>query len=202
MDIRKPSSPALQLYRKLPPVPNKATPVVSQMLGNPKAKVLMIAPPCGERGYQENLPMVAPFELFLIQMMEEKGIYPTDDFLTVSCSRWGLKPNKASTADIQEFVMHCGKARLFPLFVCVGGTAFSYVFGGGRKTSMKTLGGSTLHLRELPEARLFVLPDPEPLVPVLSGERKDFREDAFRVRCQEEALTLFDRHLLILKGLL
>lgn len=202
MTLQKPVIRVLQLYRALPVFPAKAAPTVSQMLGNSAAKVLLIAPPCGDKGYMDNLPMVSGPEMFLMQMMDEKGIDPADTFLSVSCSRWGLKANKASTTDIREFVMQCGKEQLFPLYVCVGGVAFSHIFGGGKKTSMKTLGGSTLHLRELPEARLFVLPDPEPLAPVFSGERMQRREDAFKARCQDEAITAFDRHLLILKALL
>lgn len=202
MTIRKPVSRALQLYRCLPPFPVKAAPTVSQMLGNPQAKALLIAPPCGEKGYQENLPMVSGPEMFLMQMLDEKGIDPAGTFLSISCSRWGLKANKASTSDVRDFVMQCGRERLFPLYVCIGGVAFSHIFGGGKKTSMKTLGGSTLHLRELPEAKLFVLPDPDPLAPVFSGDRAQRREDAFKARCQDEAIIAFDRHLLTLKGLL
>lgn len=177
-------------------------PALTQMLGNPSARVLLISPPAGEVGYEENLPLVGRAERAFVEILEAHRLALEENFLCVSCSRWGVKPSKASCEPVREFVEACGKEKLFPLYVCLGGVAFSHIFGGGKKPSMRTLAGSTLHLRELPGARLFVFNDPDPLAPEYSNRPQDRREDAFRARCQEDAQVQFDRHCLILKGLL
>lgn len=155
---------ALRLFRGLsaPQLPKrfKNAPVATAMRGNPRSKVLMIAPPMTEYEYKKGVPLSSPDALVFHELLEEEAKFSTHrDCLVMTCSRYGLKPSKHSCEDPLWLVQEFARRGLFNLYVCIGDDAFKHIFGRGKKPPMTSLEGQTMYVAELKRVPLFVFPN-------------------------------------------
>lgn len=117
-------------------------------------------------------------------ILDQAG-FEADDFLIVPYSRFGAKPNKASTVDMLPFLQE----HLPPTVrcvVCMGMPAFGFTFAGGRKTHAQTILGNPMYLPKLRTLPVYVLPGTELLLEVSSA---DYR---LRIKALERAEALYN----------
>lgn len=176
--------PSVALFRELTEPGLGQRPLLRALRGSQHSDVLMITAPPTQEEFDQQMPFIGQdAQMFHNLLHEFCGLSTEEDFLIVSSSLYGLKPNKASTTPIANFVRECAKQKLFKKYVVVGEHAFKFALGEGKKPSMHTMVGSTMHIAELCHTPLFVFPNIEPLNPVFNGDR---REDFFKKRLQQE----------------
>jgi uracil-DNA glycosylase len=168
------------------------------MRGNIKSRVLWLAPPPTGEDYANRLPFCGPAARQLEQILNAHEL-STEDFLVLSCSRWGVKPSKASTTPIKGLVEEYARRGLFLFYILVGGEAFRFLFGSGLKVPMHTMEGKTLYMRELGHRPMFVLPDVALLAAEPTGDR---REDFKLARSRDDLIYRLDKMAAMLKGAL
>lgn len=160
----------LSAYVDLPPPP-KDLPVITRLRGSPDAEVLLLAEHPTEEEYANNVPWCDQAAITYCQIMEQQDIN-TDKFLVMPFSRFGAKPNKAST----EWCLPLLKEHLphspVKCVVVIGMHAFGFTFAGGRKTHAKTIIGNPMYLPYIGTLPVFVMPDSSLL---LEQNSDDFR---------------------------
>lgn len=203
--LSAPQSRAVALFRDIIPIQNLEH-EVCKMRGNAFARILVVAPPCDAYEINKGMPFVNQSAQEAHTILSDYGISTDKHFLIVSCSRYGLKPSKHSTDMIRNYVMKCAEERLFDYYVCIGDTAFKFVFGAGKKPSSSTLVGSTLYVPETGRKPLFVFPNTDLLAPQLTDDewlnRKLSRiQDQFNVKfhkvCKRFKDSLTQHHVSI-----
>lgn len=195
----------LRLFRNMPNLvkvkPN--IPKCEAMRGNPRSRVLIVAPPMTVSEYERGIPLTDPDAAFFHTLLKEAtGLDTERHCYVISCSRYGLKPNKASTQDVVEYVRQLAQFRLFDLCICVGDDAFKFIFGRGKKPTMNSLAGSTIRHGDIYHLPVFTFPSLQGLVHEETGDK---REDRFRAdwsnKQQFRFSHLFDRLTKELKNL-
>lgn len=149
---------AVPIFRSIPVTGEKHE--LTKMRGNPEAKFLLIAPPFSEAECRKGVPFSDhAATLFHEILAQEAHLDTNQDFMVVSCNRYGLKANKHSTQPIVDFVLECGRKSLFDFYLCIGDDAFKFVFGHGKKPSMSALAGHVMYVAETDFKPLYVFPD-------------------------------------------
>jgi len=137
-----------------------ARPIMAKMRGSLSAPVLLIAPPATEAEYAKGVPLSDFAGQTLHIILEESAGWDTQrDALVVCCSLYGVKPNKASTQPIRDFVLELFNRKCYSGCIAVGEDAFRFIFGRGLKPSMASIVGQTMYVPETKFAPLFVLPN-------------------------------------------
>jgi hypothetical protein len=192
--------PALEVFRSLPSFPAEEEYTIPKTRGNPKASILIIAPPCDKVEYEKGVPLSNDCAIAFHMLLQEEIQFDTNkDAFIISCCRFGLKPKKHNTDPIIEFVRQCADKEIFQHYVCVGDDAFKFIFGSGKKPSMQSLAGYTMRVKETGYKPLFVFPSVKMLAPVFIG---DSREDYFLARMQDQWTEKFRKFSAKLKQFL
>ncbi len=168
---RKSDSPKLAIWNKHC-IPDSDNPVMSTMRGNIDSEVLLIAPCSDGDEYIRGLPFSGEVAKAFHEFLLDKMGLSTEQFLVISCCYAGLKPTMKTCQPVVDFVEECAKKQLFQRYVCIGGSAFQWIFGHGKKPSMETLSGAILTIREFAPAKIMVLPDVSALGPNLKKKRE------------------------------
>lgn len=170
----------LRLFRHLPNL-HKVKPNIPKceaMRGNPRSRILLLAPPMTAEEYVRGIPFTDPEASFFHTVLKETtGLDTEQHCYVVSCSRYGLKANKASTQDIVEYVRQLAQNKCFELCICIGDDAFKHIFGRGKKPTMNSLAGSTIRHGDIYHLPVFTFPNLQGIVHQDTGDK---REDRFR----------------------
>lgn len=150
----------LQLYRQMVNAPANESLRATRMRGYADAPILLVAPPMDGTEYGNNLPFSnEAAEEFHSILMDHAGLDTDNGMLVVSCNLYSLKANKASVAQILDYVTACGRYKLFKYYICVGVAAFKHIFGYGKNPSMVSLAGNIVYVPQTGHTPLFVFPD-------------------------------------------
>lgn len=159
--LTKVNSSVLDIWRAMPPLPARLKPDIPRMKvmrGNPNSEVCIIAPPPNEKDYEQGTPLSSPAALMLHELLLEVCGLNTQKCCVFSVSRFGLKPNKASTQDVVEAYSKMRRLNQFKLVITVGDDAFKYVFARGKKPA-PSIFGNIMYVPETSHKPLFALPE-------------------------------------------
>jgi len=106
-------------------------------------------------------------------ILAEAGFDMERDFLVMPYSRFGSKPNKASTKDTFPLLHEWLPQLNVKCIAVLGMTAFGHTFAGGRKTHAKSIIGKPMYLPEMHSLPVFVLPDSTLMHSI---DEKDYRQ--------------------------
>jgi uracil-DNA glycosylase len=180
MTLNKPTELPVKLYKQA--ASNHAgSLIMSNLRGNPKSSVLLIAPPCSAEEYNQGVPFCNLAAKEFHTLLHDHGYDTQRHFLVVSCSVYGEKPSKHSTELVKGFIAKCAAFNCFEYYICVGDEAFKYIFGAGKKPSGSAIYGSTVYVPETGHKPLFVFPSPAPLAVLAEGSDWEMRR-AERIR--------------------
>jgi uracil-DNA glycosylase len=149
--------PFLMAYRSLP-YPSE-TAVLTTMRGSLKAKMLLLAEHPTAEEYEANVPFSGAHARTYCAILAEAGFDSDRDFLVMPFSRFGPKPNKASTQDTLPFLQKHLDSTGIKCVVVIGMNAFGFTFAGGRKTHARSIIGNPMFMPHLGTRAVYVLPD-------------------------------------------
>ena len=160
--------------------------------GNADAKSIMLTPALSPEEYENDLPFSdSPARIFHNLLLQELNI-STEEFFVAAYHNYStedrngdLKVPKSATDAPSAFVREAASLGLINGVVTVGGDAFKYAFGRGRKASMQALAGNVLFDDSINNLPVFVFPDVAGLQPEFSG---DYQTDKTKKIWQEETV--------------
>lgn len=169
--MKLPVPPFVAAYRLLSGPPD--APMLTTMRGNLKAEMLLLCEHPTEEEYKANVPFSGQRARVYEAIMQEAGVSIDKHFLVLPYSRFGPKPNKASTHDTLPFLVKHLDSTKIKLIVVIGMHAFGFTFAGGRKTHARSIIGNPMFLPQIGTRAVFVMPDTSMLENLSSD---DFRE--------------------------
>lgn len=144
---------------------------IKRFQGNPKATVLLLAPPPGEEEVKENLAWCGPSARVFFELMQAQVPLTPNQFLILPAAfrKQTTKMFRSSDADFGRTVVKAAaESDQIKAFVCVGGEAFKAYIGYGKNPSMDMLAGTVLQVAQTNMKPLLVFPD---MTPLLFNER-------------------------------
>jgi len=166
---------------------------ISNARGSAEAKTVLIAPPTDELEYANNLPFTGEVARYFHNLLLENTGVSTEDFFVIPFHSYSvlrektgeLKIPKDATLGVVDFIQEAAKLGLIKGVVTVGGDAFKYTFGRGKKAQMQSLSGNVLFDSTINNLPIFVFPDIRGLKPDFTGE---YGEDRKKKIWQEETV--------------
>lgn len=166
--------------------------VMRQMRGNLKSRILLVAPPPSLEEYKLGLPLSDRHAQAFHEWLLMNSFNTEKDCIVIAASAFRAKANRASTVPIISFIRSCSARDFFNKYIVVGDAAFSFAFGEGRKTTMSTLAGSVIHIKDVNHKPMFVFPSITKLNPEPTG---DDRAEYIHQRIHREVLGSLSRLL-------
>lgn len=190
--IRPTVHPFLQEFKRLPRP--KTGECLTNLRGSFSAQVLLLCEHPTELELANNAPFTDTAAVMYCSIINSAGFSHEDNFLIVPYSRFGKKPSKASTVDTLPFLQRHMPEHI-RCVVCVGMSAFGFVFAGGRKTHAQTILGNPMYIPRLRTLPVYVLPDSSLL---LDATSEDYR---MRNKAVEKGQFIYDLTLNLKKFL-
>lgn len=131
---------------------------ITNLRGTLTAPLLLLCEHPTPLELEANAPFCDLSAKMYCSMLDQLGFDHEKNFLIVPHSRFGIKPNKASTTDMLPFLQAHLPQRI-KCIVCVGIASFGFTFSGGRKTHAQTIIGNPMYLPKLRTLPVYVLPD-------------------------------------------
>ena len=167
--------PLLKLYREyVKPGPEENA--LLAMRGNPESTIMVIAPPFSQTDLENGLPFSDDEGLLVSAGFDSIG-FTEDEFCLTSCQRHGIwKPGKVLKKEfylqVLLFLKEACERKLITKFVCIGGVAFQYMFGRGKKPALETVIGAEMPIAEFKFCPVLVMPDSHGLIYYPHEDRK------------------------------
>lgn len=140
---------------------------IKRFQGDPKASVLLLAPPPGEDEVRENLAWCGPTAQVFFELMRAQVPLTPNQFLIMPAAfrRQTTKQFRSSDADFGRTVVKAAaESDAIKAFVCIGPEAFKAYIGYGKTPSMDMLSGTLLQVVQTGLKPLLVFPDLTPLL--------------------------------------
>ncbi len=156
--------------------PNGA-PVIENMRGDLKSRILLIGPPPRGDDFSTKLPFSDKRGAKFHELCLEHAGFDTETALVIPTIAYGDKPNVRNVPPMADFVKAVGKAKLFDKYLCVGSKAYQYIFGEGARGPMQTLIGNVTYVPETDFMPLMVLPDVDGLLAFEMAGLRDWQQE-------------------------
>lgn len=171
---QKPSHPFLAAFRALP-VPDDL-PAIRALRGNMNAPLLLLAEHPTEEDYFAEAPFVSDAAKCFCYLLHQADLDTDEHFLVMPFSRFGPKPNKASTEATLPFLRRYLDETNVKCVVTVGMEPFGFTFAGGRKTHSRSIIGNPMYLPYIGTRPVFVMPDTSLLLETSSADFRTARK--------------------------
>lgn len=156
--------------------------VLTTMRGSLKAELLLLCEHPTQEEYDNNVPFSGLTAHVYNSIFQECDLALDYHFLVMPFSRFGPKPNKASTKDTLPFLVEHLDQTNVKCVVVIGMTVFGFTFAGGRKTHARSIIGNPMFLPQIGTRPVFVLPDSTLLEDVSSTNFKAMKRAEEKVR--------------------